>query len=165
VPAIAAHPGPVYLRLLRGAVPVVLDTYDYRFRWGIAQLLRDGKDALVIASGLLTMRVLEAAEALAREGIEIGVLHVPMIKPLDRATIAAEAARGARPVIVAENHSIVGGLGEAVAALLLNARIHPEAFHQIALPDEFLDAGALPTLHERYGISAEAIATRIRAWL
>jgi transketolase len=68
-------------------------------------------------------------------------------------------------VVVAENHTIMGGLGEAIAGLLLRSGVTPSAFRQIALPDEFLDAGALPTLHERYGISADAISRRIKAWL
>jgi transketolase len=67
-------------------------------------------------------------------------------------------------VVVAENHSEVGGLGEAVAGVLMRGGVHP-AFRQIALPDAFLDAGALPTLHERYGLSAAAVAARIRGWL
>lgn len=164
VPAIAAHDGPVYMRLLRGNVPLVLDEYDYRFQLGRAALLRDGPDALIIASGLMTMRALEAAQALRKDRIDAAVLHVPTIKPLDEATILAAAARSGRPVIVAENHSVVGGLGEAVAGVLLRAGIAPR-FRQVALPDAFLAAGALPTLHDRYGISTEAMVTTIRAWL
>jgi transketolase len=164
VPAIAAHDGPVYMRLLRGNVPLVLDEYDYSFELGKAKLLRDGKDALVISTGLMTVRALEAADMLQADRVDIGVLHVPTIKPLDEATIRKEAGRGGRLVVVAENHTIVGGLGEAVASLLMRAGISP-AFRQIGLPDEFLDAGALPTLHERYGISVEAVSTRIKQWL
>ncbi|MCX8004103.1 MAG: transketolase family protein [Burkholderiaceae bacterium] len=164
VPAIAAHQGPVYMRLLRGQVPVVLDAYDYRFELGRAKLLRDGGDALVIASGILTMRALEAAAALQADNVGVAVLHVPTIKPLDEETIVREAARGGRLVIVAENHSIVGGLGEAIAGVLLRAGVAPP-FRQIALPDAFLDAGALPTLHEKYGISTAAIVRSIRSWL
>src|SRR3954454_6189 len=164
VPAIAAHNGPVYMRLLRGNVPLVLDEYDYKFELGKAKLIRDGKDALIISSGLMTMRALEAAEALKSDNVDVGVLHVPTIKPLDEATIAREAGRGGRLVTVAENHSVIGGLGEAVAASLLRADVVPK-FRQIALPDEFLDAGALPTLHDRYGISAAAVARQIKQWL
>jgi transketolase len=164
VPTIAAHKGPVYMRLLRGQVPLVLDEYGYRFELGRAKLLRDGREALVISSGLLTMRVLEAAKELDRDGVGIAVLHVPTIKPLDVEAILAEARKGGRLVVVAENHTEVGGLGEAVARHLLTAGVHP-AFRQIALPDAFLDAGALPTLHDRYGISAGAIVGRIKAWL
>ncbi|MBV9783547.1 MAG: transketolase family protein, partial [Acidisphaera sp.] len=96
--------------------------------------------------------------------VAAGVLHVPTIKPLDRAAILREAGKTGRLVVVAENHSVVGGLGEAVAALLLRSGVTP-TFRQIALPDEFLDAGALPTLHDRYGISASAMAGSIKGWL
>jgi len=164
VPAIAAYNGPVYMRLLRGNVPLVLDEYDYRFKLGKASLLRSGNDALVVSTGLMTMRALETAVLLRSDNIEIAVLHVPTIKPLDEESIVREAAREGRMVIVAENHSVIGGLGEAVAGLLLRSRVTP-AFHQIALPDAFLDAGALPTLHDRYGISAKAMAEKIREWL
>lgn len=162
--AIAAHQGPVYMRLLRGRVPVILDRYAYRFEIGKAALLRDGADALVISTGLMTMRALQAAEALEADGVYVAVLHVPTLKPLDTATIRREAAKAGRLVVVAENHTIVGGLGEAVAAELMRAAIYP-TFRQIALPDAFLDAGALPTLHDRYGISTSAVATSIRGWL
>jgi len=165
VPAIAAHDGPVYMRLLRGNVPVVLDDYDYRFELGKAKLLRDGADVLIVSSGLMTMRALEAADALRGDRIDVGVLHVPTIKPLDEATILKEAARTGRPVVVAENHTLVGGLGEAVAGLLMRSGVRPPAFRQIALPDEFLDAGALPTLHDRYGLSTNAVANSIKGWL
>jgi transketolase len=164
VAAMAAHQGPVYMRLLRGQVPLVLDEYDYRFELGKAKLLRDGRDVLVVSSGIMTMRALEVATALQADNIGVAVLHTPTIKPLDEETIAREAARGGRLVVVAENHSTVGGLGEAVAGALLRAGIAPP-FRQIALPDAFLDAGALPTLHERYGISASAMAASIRSWL
>jgi transketolase len=164
VPAIAAHEGPVYMRLLRGSVPLVLDEYDYRFQLGRAALLRDGADVLIISSGLMTMRALEAATALRADRIDAAVLHVPTIKPLDEATIIAQAARTGRPVVVAENHSVVGGLGEGVAGALLRAGIAPR-FRQVALPDAFLDAGALPTLHDRYGISTSVMTATIRGWL
>ena len=164
VPAIAAHRGPVYMRLLRGQVPVVLDEYDYKFELGKARLIRGGKDALIISSGIMTMRALESAKALSDDRVEAAVLHVPTIKPLDCETIRREAGKSGRLVIVAENHSVIGGLGEAVAGLLMRSGIHP-AFRQIALPDEFLAAGALPTLHDRYGISADAVTTAIKSWL
>lgn len=164
VPAIANHRGPVYMRLLRGQVPLVLDEYGYQFELGKAKMLRDGRDVLIISTGLLTMRALEAAKALEGGSADVAVLHVPTIKPLDESTILREAQRSGRLVVVAENHSIMGGLGEAVASLLLRSGVFP-AFRQIALPDAFLDAGALPTLHDRYGISTEAICQSIRTWL
>ena len=164
VPAMAAHRGPVYMRLLRGQVPLVLDEYGYRFELGKAKLLRDGRDVLVVSSGLLTVRALEAAQALAADSVDVGVLHVSTLKPLDVASIVREAGKAGRLVVVAENHSTIGGLGEAVAAELLCAGVAPR-FRRIALPDAFLDAGALPTLHERYGISSAAIAAAIKGWL
>ena len=163
VPQIAAHDGPVYMRLLRGNVPLVLDEYDYRFELGKAKLLRPGTDALIISSGFMTMRSLEAVKQLSAAGIEVAVLHSPTIKPLDEATILREAAVAGRMVIVAENHSVVGGLGEAVASLLMRNGVAAK-FRQIALPDQFLDAGALPTLHDRYGISTDAMVKSIKGW-
>ncbi|MGC2943082.1 transketolase family protein [Burkholderia ambifaria] len=164
VPAIAAHNGPVYARLLRGNVPVVLDEYDYRFELGKAKLLRDGNDVLLISSGIATMRALEVAKALEADRVDVAVLHVPTIKPLDTATIVREASRKGRMVIVAENHTVIGGLGEAVATALLGAGV-AAPFRQIALPDAYLAAGALPTLHERYGISVGAMRANIRSWV
>ncbi len=164
VPAIAEHTGPVYMRLLRGQVPLVLDEYGYQFRLGQAALLRDGADALVISSGFMTMRALETADLLRPDRIDLAVLHVPTIKPLDEAAILQAAGKSGRLVIVAENHSVVGGLGEAVGTLLMRHGVSC-AFRQVALPDAFLDAGALPTLHDRYGISADAMAGRIKSWL
>lgn len=164
VPAIAAHQGPVYMRLLRGNVPLVLDEYGYKFEIGKAKSLRGGDDVLVISTGLATMRALEAAKMLEKDKIGVEVLHVATIKPLDLETIIKAAGKGGRLVVVAENHTIIGGLGEAVGAGLLRAGIAPK-FRQIGLPDEFLAAGALPTLHDLYGISAEAMVRQIKGWL
>ncbi|MDM0084262.1 transketolase C-terminal domain-containing protein [Variovorax sp. J31P179] len=165
VPQIAAHNGPVYMRLLRGNVPLVLDEYDYKFELGKAKLLRDGDDVLVISSGFMTMRALEVAQKLAADRIGVAVLHCPTIKPLDEATILEAVRYRHRLVVVAENHSVIGGLGEAVASTLLRHRVQPAGFELAGLPDAFLDAGALPTLHERYGISLDALAARIKGWL
>ncbi len=166
VPAMAAHPGPIYSRLLRGKVPAVLTRWkpDYQFAIGKAQVIREGKQVLVISSGFMTMRALDAAEQLAKDGIDVAVLHSPTIKPLDTETILREAGRGGRLVVTAENHSVVGGLGESVAGTLLRAGVTP-TFRMIGLPDEFLEAGALPTLHDLYGISVGKIAEQIRGWV
>ncbi|AOF85544.1 transketolase, pyrimidine binding domain protein [Hydrogenophaga sp. RAC07] len=165
VPQMAAHNGPVYMRLLRGNVPLVLDEYDYRFELGKAKRLVDGDDVLIISSGFLTMRALEVAQSLKADNIGVAVLHCPTIKPLDEVTILAEVLRKSRLVVVAENHSVVGGLGEAVASSLLQNGVQPARFRLAGLPDAYLDAGALPTLHDRYGISTEALAKRVKAWL
>ncbi len=165
VPQIAAHPGPVYMRLLRGNVPLVLDEYDYRFELGKAKLLRDGNEVLIISSGFMTMRALEVAQALAADNIGVAVLHSPTIKPLDEVAIMEAVRYKHRLVVVAENHSVIGGLGESVASALLRRRVQPAGFELAGLPDAFLDAGALPTLHDRYGISTEALTKRIKTWL
>jgi len=164
VPAIADHRGPVYMRLLRGQVPLVLDKYDYRFEIGKAKLLRDGADVLFVSTGLMTMRTLDAAEKLAADNISVAVLHVSTLKPLDTQTIVDQARKSGRLVIVAENHSVVGGLGEALARIFLLEGVAPK-FRHIGLPDQFLDAGALPTLHDRYGISTSEIMRQVQSWL
>ena len=122
------------------------------------------RDVLIISTGFMTMRALEAAELAAKDKIDVAVLHVPTIKPLDVETILAEVGKGGRAVVVAENHTVIGCLGEAVATQILTAGLSA-SFHQIGLPDEFLDAGALPTLHDRYGISAEKVAASLKSWL
>ena len=164
VPAISAHQGPVYMRLLRGKVPLVLDKYNYKFEIGKAKLLVDGGDVLFISSGIMTMRVLEAAERLLKQGTKAAVLHVGTIKPLDVDSILREAMQPGRAVVVAENHTIIGGLGEAVARVLVSNGFSGR-FRHIGLPDEFLDAGALPTLHDRYGISTAKVVENISSWL
>ena len=166
VPQIAAHAGPVYMRLLRGNVPLVLDEIEgYSFELGKAKMLREGADVLVISSGILTMRALEVAQDLAQDNTGVAVLHCPTIKPLDEVTIVAAVKARPRLVVVAENHSVVGGLGEAVASALLRHGATPAGFRLAGLPDAFLDAGALPTLHDRYGISREVLGQRIKGWL
>lgn len=162
--AVADHNGPVYMRLLRGKVPDVLGEYGYKFELGRAKLIHDGDDVLFVSSGFMTMRTIDAAKALAKDGVSCAVLHVPTIKPLDLETIKFEAQRKGRLVVTAENHTIVGGLGEAVGAGLMRDGVFVP-FKSIALPDEFLDAGALPTLHEQYGISVSGIVNSVKSWL
>jgi transketolase len=166
VPQIAAHKGPVYMRLARGNVPLVLDEVPgYKFELGKAKLLRDGDDVLIISSGFMTMRALEVATAMQADKIDVAVLHCPTIKPLDETAIIEAVRYKNRLVVVAENHSVVGGLGESVASALLRNRVQPASFQLAGLPDAFLDAGALPTLHDRYGISITGLAGRIKGWL
>lgn len=164
VPAVAAYDGPVYMRILRGRVPCVLDEYDYHFEMGKAKLLVGGSDVIVMSTGLMTMRALDAAKILAKDHISVAVLHIPTVKPLDVVTIVQEARRKGRLVVIAENHTVIGGLGEAIAAVLMRAGVMPE-FRQIALPDEFLAPGSLPMLHDRYGLSTKAVVNQIRRWL
>jgi transketolase len=159
VPQLAASPGPTYLRLLRGNVPTVLDEYDYSFELGKAKVLRDGADVVLISSGLMTMRALQAAERLAAHHVDVAVVHTPTIKPFDAETILAQLDTG-RLVLTCENHTVVGGLFETVASAAVRRGISAQ-ITPIALPDEFLAAGALPTLHDRYGLSTRQIETTV----
>ena len=155
VQAMVDFDGPVYLRLLRGKVPRILDRFEgYQFEIGKAKRLIDGEDALIISSGLMTMRAIEAADKLREKSTNVAVLDID--------TILAEVRRyPERPVFVAENHSIIGGLGESIASLLMKEGVSVK-FNQIGLPDAFLDAGALPTLHDRYGISTKEVIKTLK---
>ncbi|WP_308857760.1 transketolase C-terminal domain-containing protein [uncultured Oscillibacter sp.] len=163
--AAAEFNGPVYLRLLRGnRVPKVLDQYDYHFEIGKAKLLRDGADVLLISCGEMTMRCLDAAEALEKDNIHAAVLHVPTIKPLDKETILKEIKKSGRLVITAENHTVVGGLGSLVANLLVDEQVSAQ-LKKIALPDKYLAAGTLETLQNLYGVSTDAVIAQIKEYL
>jgi transketolase len=158
VPQLAEHPGPTYLRLLRGNVPTVLDEYGYRFELGKAKVLRDGADVVLVSSGLMTMRALQAAEQLAAHNVDVAVVHTPTIKPFDTETVLAQVDTD-RLVVTCENHTVIGGLFETVASAVV-ARGIAKQITPVALPDEFLAAGALPTLHDRYGLAtARLVAT------
>jgi transketolase len=159
VPQLAEHPGPTYLRLLRGQVPCVLDEYDYRFELGKAKVLRGGADVVLISSGLMTMRALQAAEQLATHHVDVAVVHTPTIKPFDAETVLAQVDSD-RLVLTCENHTVVGGLFETVAGAAVRRGIGTQ-ITPIGLPDEFLAAGALPTLHERYGLSTARIVATV----
>lgn len=158
VPQLAEHAGPTYLRLLRGNVPTVLDEYDYRFELGKAKVLRDGADVVLISSGLMTMRALQAAEQLAAHHVDVAVVHTPTIKPFDAETVLAQVDTD-RLVVTCENHTVIGGLFETVASAVVQRGLGKQ-ITPVALPDEFLAAGALPTLHDRYGLAtARLVAT------
>ncbi|MEU5948899.1 transketolase C-terminal domain-containing protein [Micromonospora sp. NPDC047465] len=163
VPQLAASDGPTYLRLLRGRVPTVLDEYDYTFRLGKAAVLRGGADVVLVSSGLMTMRALQAAERLARHRVDVAVVHTPTIKPFDSETVLAEVDSD-RLVLTLENHTVVGGLFETVASAVVRAGLGKRVV-PVALPDEFLAAGALPTLHDRYGLATDAVVGKVLAEL
>jgi transketolase len=150
--AIAKHDGPVYMRLLRGEVPVVLDSTKYCFELGRAQLLRDGTDVAIISSGVMTPRALDAANRLLADGVHVAVLHVSTLKPFDRATVAELLARVPR-VVIAENHVVVGGLSSAVADLAVDERLSIR-LKRVGLPDSFCASGSLPYLAKRYCMTA-----------
>ncbi|MBV1780240.1 transketolase family protein [Paeniglutamicibacter sp. ABSL32-1] len=159
VPQLAASGGPTYLRLLRGNVPTVLDEYDYTFELGKAKVLRGGADVVFVSSGLMTMRALAAAKELAKHHVDVAVVHAPTIKPFDSETVLRELNTD-RLAVTLENHSVVGGLFETVASAVVHSGINKRVV-PIALPDEFLHAGALPTLHERYGLSVARIVEKV----
>jgi transketolase len=162
VPQIAAHPGPVYMRLLRGQVPLVLDEIEggienYSFELGKAKTLREGDDVLVISSGILTMRALEVAQDLAQDNIGVSVLHCPTIKPLDEATILASVAKTGRLVVVHEANRLCG-IGAEIAALVAE-----EAFAQLKAPVVRLGGPDAPVassypLEQAFVPQAESIA-------
>lgn len=159
VPQLAEHDGPTYLRVLRGNVPTVLDEYDYTFELGKAKVVRPGNDVVFVSSGLMTMRALLAAEELAGHHVDVAVVHTPTIKPFDEDTVLREIDTD-RLAVTLENHTVVGGLFETVASAAVRRGVH-RTVTPVALPDEFLAAGALPTLHDRYGLSTRRIVTSV----
>lgn len=163
VPQLAASEGPTYLRLLRGNVPTVLDEYDYTFELGKAKVLRPGNDVVMFSSGLMTMRALSAAKELEKHNVDVSVVHTPTIKPFDSETVLREINTD-RLALTLENHTVVGGLFETVASAMVQAGIGKQVL-PVGLPDEFLHAGALPTLHDRYGLSVDRIVQKVLAAL
>lgn len=151
-------PGPVYLRLTRDPSRVIFNA-DYRFTVGAGVVLRDGKDIAIISTGVETTRALEAADILANEGLDSLVLHLPTIKPLDTAAIV-EVAEQCRAVVTAEDHSIIGGLGSAVAEVLSEQL--PTRLKRVGIQDTFGESGPNEALLEKYGLTARHIATAAR---
>lgn len=157
VPVITAHDGPVYMRLLRGKVPIVLDPTDYRFELGKAKLLKDGSDVALISTGIMTGRALDAAAKLAESGIHASVLHIGTLKPFDRDSVLSLAAR-VKNLVVAENHVVTGGLASAVADVLTDAGVSVR-MKRVGIPDTFCESGSVPYLMKRYGMSADDIGS------
>jgi len=156
--AIADHNGPVYMRLLRGSVPVIFEP-GYKFEIGKAQWLRAGRDVGIISTGFMTERAMDAAAALQKLGISAGVLHVPTIKPFDTEVVAAFAS-SVDQVVTAENHVVVGGLASLVVETLFERGIAKKV-KRIGLPDRYIECGAVPTLQAKYGLTVEGIIATI----
>ena len=155
VPAIADVPGPVYLRLKRGEIPVIFAA-DHEFSLTRAQLLSEGGDLALIASGMMLISAVSAAGALGAAGVGVSVLNVPVIKPLDTATVT-RVVRGAAAVITAENHSVIGGLGSAVAETIAEAGLG-RPLRRIGLRDTFAEgARTAPFLFRKYGLGTQDI--------
>jgi transketolase len=162
LPAVVAHRGPVYFRLVRGDLggPSPRVTPDgYQFRLGKATLLREGTEVTLIGSGLMVSRCLEAADILQKEGIAADVINVSTIKPLD-ADLICVRARGSGAVVTAENHTILGGLGGAVGEVLGDAC--PVPLRRVGIRDEFGTSGPLEELFPLYGLTADAICQAAR---
>ena len=161
VRAIVDHDGPVYLRLTRQAAPNLFDD-SYSFSLGRVVVVRPGADATVFATGTQTVRAFQAAEALAAEGIDLQVVHVPTLKPLDADAII-DAARATGFVITSEEGSIVGGLGGAVAEVL--GERFPLPLRRHGLADTFGESGPDQALLEKYGLSVTRTAEAFRAFV
>lgn len=158
--AVAEKEGPVYMRLARLATPVFEE--DYPFEIGKANVMREGKDAVVFACGLMVNEAMEAAKLLAADGIEVTVVNMHTIKPID-AECVTKYAKECGNVITVEEHSVIGGLGDAVADVLMG-QVNCK-FRKIGINDQFGQSGkALDVLRE-YGLTADQIAAKIKETL
>lgn len=162
VEAAYEHVGPVYMRFGRLAVPVINDKPGYKFELGKGVVLREGKDLTIVATGLPVSGCLEAAERLAAEGIDAKVINIHTIKPLDEELIVA-AAKETGKVVTVEEHSVIGGLGSAVCDVL--AEKAPTQVLKIGINDTFGESGPAVELVKKYGLDAEGIYTKIKAFV
>jgi transketolase len=160
--AAARHRGPVYLRLGRDNYPVVPELYG-EFTIGRAKSLRDGHDITLVSTGIMAFEALRAADELSARGISARVLHFPTIKPLDLAPLLA-AARETRGFVTAEEHSIIGGLGEAIAGALADAG-EPAVVRRVGVKDTFGESGDASELLDKYGLRARDIVREALAVL
>ncbi len=151
--AAAAFEGPVFLRISRMPVPAV-HRHDYPFKIGSAALLREGSDVTIIAAGVLVSRALEAAEQLAQEGISARVLNMATVQPLDREAVV-RAAQETGAIVTAEEHSVAGGLGSAVAEVVVST--HPVPMRILGIPGVFAPTGSAAWLLEYFGLTAVGI--------
>jgi transketolase len=157
IPAIAEHPGPAYVRLLRGQVPITLDPATYKFELGKAKLLCEGTDVAIISTGLMTARALKSVAELSLKGVSAALLHVSTLKPFDKESVLA-LVKSVPRVVTAENHFITGGLASAVADTIADAGIAVR-LRRIGIPDCFCESGTIPYLVKRYQMDTENITT------
>ena len=159
VKAAYEYVGPVYMRFGRAAVPVIHEE-NYKFEIGKGEVLKDGKDVAIIANGLMVAEALEAAETLKAEGIEAMVINMATIKPIDREIIAA-AARETGAIVTAEEHTVIGGLGGAVAEVVCETC--PVPVERVGVEDVFGKSGPAAELLELYGLNAANIVAKAKA--
>ncbi len=158
VMAAAEMDGPVYMRFGRLAVPRIFDE-NYKFEIGKGVYLKEGKDVTIIATGLMVERALQAAEKLAAEGIDAAVINMATIKPIDR-DIIIDAAKKTGAIVTAEEHSVIGGLGEAVAGVV--SETVPVPVLRVGVEDTFGKSGPALELLEIYGLNAENICKKAK---
>ena len=151
--AAAEYVGPMYLRFGRAATPVIHDD-SYKFEIGKGEVVKEGKDVSIIATGIMVAKAIEAAETLKADGIDAEVINISTIKPLDNELVLASAKKTGK-VVTAEEHSIIGGLGSAVCELL--AEEHPVKVTRIGVKDTFGQSGTPAALLEHYGLTAADI--------
>ncbi len=161
VRAAAEYVGPVYLRFGRLAIPVINDEETYHFEMGKGIVLREGADVTLIATGLCVNETLAAAELLAAEGIDAGVINIHTIKPLDEELVLSAAAKTGR-VVTVEEHSVIGGLGSAVCDVV-GANASAKVL-KIGIQDEFTQSGPAAELIHLYGLDGESIAKKVKAF-
>ena len=162
VKAAYEHVGPVYMRFGRLAVPVINDREDYKFELGKGVVLREGKDLTIVATGLPVSNCLEAAEKLAADGIDAKVINIHTIKPLDEELIVA-AAKETGKVVTVEEHSVIGGLGSAVCDVLCEQA--PTKVLKIGVNDTFGESGPAVELVKKYGLDADSIYEKVKAFV
>ena len=162
VQAALEYVGPVYLRFGRAAVPVINDNDNYKFEIGKGVLLREGTDVTIVATGICVPEALEAAEKLAADGISAEVINIHTIKPLDEELIIKSAKKTGK-VVTAEEHSIIGGLGGAVCEVLSEKA--PTPVCRIGMNDIFGESGSAGALVAKYGLDAEGIYGKVKAFV
>lgn len=152
------YDGPVYIRLARDPYPVIFDE-DYEFEVGKAVQLKEGKDVTIISTGTQTSRSIEAAESLEKEGLSVAVVHMPTIKPLDREAIV-KAAESTGAIVTAEEHSIYGGLGSAVAEVLVEEK--PVPMQRLGVRDRNTESAPNEELLEKFEITPRHIEKSVK---
>ena len=162
VKAAIEHQGPVYLRFGRLATPVINDRSDYKFELGKGVVLREGKDVTIIATGLCVAESLVAADMLEKDGISAKVINIHTIKPLDEELVIA-AAKETGKVVTVEEHSVIGGLGSAVCDCL--SEKCPTKVLKVGVNDTFGESGPAVQLIHKYGLDAEGIYTKVKAFV
>ncbi|WP_297722380.1 transketolase family protein [Intestinimonas sp.] len=159
VQAAYEHQGPVYMRFGRSAVPVIHDEDSFHFQIGKGEILREGADAAILANGLMVAEALNAAELLSAEGISVRVVDLATVKPLDE-ELVLDCARTCGRIVTCEEHSVIGGLGEAVCALLSEKL--PTPVRRVGVQDVFGCSGPAAQVLEHYGLTAQNIAQAVK---